>query len=92
MAVSRWNVVVLAETGLLGVLDPGRVPSSCGGGGRKERYFDDRHPHLLKILLLPKTRYCMYVESTYQSKTIRGPKYYKRVQFALTYCSYVHFI
>ena len=28
----------------------------------------------------------------YQSKTIRGPKYYKRVQFALTYCSYVHFI
>ncbi len=28
----------------------------------------------------------------YQSKTIREPKYYKRVQFALKYCSYVHFI
>jgi hypothetical protein len=88
MAVSRWNVVVLApETGLLGVLDPGRVPKLWWR--RKKR---KRHPHLLKILLLPKTRYCMYVESTYQSKTIRGPKYYKRVQFALTYCSYVHFI
>jgi hypothetical protein len=28
----------------------------------------------------------------YQSKTISDPKYYKRVQFALTDCSYVHFI
>ena len=36
-------------------------------------------------------RACRYVDR-YQSKTIREPKYYKRVQFALTYCSYVHFI
>jgi hypothetical protein len=32
------------------------------------------------------------IPGQYQSKTIREPKYYKRVQFALTYCSYVHFI
>ena len=29
---------------------------------------------------------------TYQSKTIREYKYYKRVQFSCTYCSYAHFI